>query len=69
MTMMAKRKKPVDHDLETWAALGGGVLEPPERELSEGERITAAGNEWVREQLQPTIVRTSPLSANPFQRR
>jgi hypothetical protein len=73
MTMPNKKQKPVDPDLATWIRIGEGV--PLETEIDEaegltpGERIMAAGNAWVREQLQPTIVRTSPLSANPLQRR
>ena len=59
--------KAVDPDLEGWAKLGGGSL-APERELTEGEKITAAGNEWVREQLQPTPLRTSVLAVNLFRR-
>jgi hypothetical protein len=64
--MAKKREKPVDPDLATWAKLGGGSLEP-ERELTPGQRIVAAGNEWVREQLQPSTMRTSP-TVNPFRR-
>lgn len=55
----------VDPDLEVWAKLGGGSLETA-RELTEGELIVAAGNEWVREQLQPSTWR--PSSVNPFRR-
>jgi hypothetical protein len=66
--MTRNRKKPVDPDLATWAKLGGRSLEP-EQELTEGQKIVAAGNEWVREQLQPsTPLRTSPLAVNPFRR-
>jgi hypothetical protein len=62
-----KEAETVDHDLSIWARLGGGEL-APERELTPGERIMAAGNEWVREQLQPTALRISPLAFNPFRR-
>jgi hypothetical protein len=62
---MPRRKvKPVDHDLAVWAKLGGGVL-VPERELSAGEKIVAAGNEWVREQLMSSTVRAA---RSPFRR-
>jgi hypothetical protein len=64
---MAKRKKQLDPDLEVWAKLGGGTL-APERELTPGEKIMQAGNEWVREQLQPPPMRVSALSCNPFRR-
>jgi hypothetical protein len=67
---MAKRKtKPVDHDLETWIRLGGGVTEAESDAMSEGQRIMEAGNQWVREQLQPsTPLRASAFAVNPFRR-
>jgi hypothetical protein len=66
--MARKKKQYADRDLKVWAKLGGGSL-APERELTEGERIVQAGNEWVREQLQSsTPLRISPLAVNPFRR-
>jgi hypothetical protein len=60
---MQKKQKP-DPDLETWAKLGGGSL-APERELTEGEKIMDAGNEWAREQLTSSTLRTA---RSPFRR-
>jgi hypothetical protein len=57
------KEKPIDHDLETWATLGGGILEP-ERELTEGQRIIQEANEALLELLQATATRPP----NPFQR-
>jgi hypothetical protein len=65
--MAPKKKQHVDRDLALWAKLGGGSLTPA-RELSEGERILAAGNEWVAEQLelQARAKATSRISPTIF---
>jgi hypothetical protein len=55
-----------DHDLETWAKLGGGVIEDDlDDGLTEGERIVARGNRIVRGWLAPTRWR-SDARVNPF---
>jgi hypothetical protein len=67
MARTKQKKKQLDADLELWAKLGGGEL-APERELTEGERIMEAGNEWVREQLNASTWRPSVFAVNPFRR-
>jgi hypothetical protein len=59
-----------DHDLETWAKLGGGVIDDDlDDGLTEGERIMEAGNQWARQQLQPARLMTpSVFAVNPFRR-
>jgi hypothetical protein len=58
----------------TWRpGSGSEKVWPPEDDeadgLSEGERIMHAGNQWVREQLQPARpLRPSVLAVNPFTR-
>jgi hypothetical protein len=65
-TVEKAKPKERDHDLQTWAKLGGGVLEDDLGDGStEGERIMAKGNAIVRGWLAPRQWRPDER-ANPF---
>jgi hypothetical protein len=67
MARKSKVAKPeeIDHDMENWVRLGSGVTEPDEG-LTEGQRITVAGNAWARAQLAPRRWRQDGARVNPF---
>jgi hypothetical protein len=65
-----KKKKPQsDPTIDAYIRLGGGVPEGELDQMTPGERIMAAGNQWAREQLQPARpLRPSIFAENPFRR-
>jgi hypothetical protein len=65
-----KKKKPQsDPTIDAYIRLGGGVPEGELDQMTEGERVMEAGNQWARQQLQPARLMTpSVFAVNPFRR-